>query len=73
MRRQVHIFFIFILTIVFVRVSTHIVSTIILFFAQNPHDYLEIEWNFYTNAVGDAVVNILVLYYRLKTKMNSDF
>ena len=73
MRCQVHIFFIFILLIIFARAATHTITTVILLVAQNPQDYVEVQWNFYLNAVTDIIVNILVLYYRLKTKMNADF
>jgi hypothetical protein len=74
MKCQVHVFFIFMVFIVLARVVVHCMTTYMVYNRQKNTDKTQVTQGafFYFNGIIECLLNLLILYYRIKTQMNTE-
>jgi hypothetical protein len=74
MKCQVHTFFIFMTSIVIARITVHIWTTILIYSRQQNTDTTQVTLGtfFYINGIIECMLNLLILFYRVKTQKNSE-
>jgi hypothetical protein len=75
---QVNGFFSFMIVIILARMTSHLITTYTVYYKdkyRDPDQYTNEEIIgslFYVNCIIEMTLNILVLYYRIKTQMNTE-